>query len=557
MNKTIFSYQQRVSFLQQLKSETFDIIVIGGGITGAGIALDAAARGLKTALIEKKDFASGTSSRSTKLIHGGLRYLKQLQIHVVAETGRESAIVHRLAPHLVVPEKMMLPVYKGLSTPKWMISLGLWMYDFLAGVKGDDRRKMLNKQQTLAVEPLLPAKNLKGSGYYAEYMTDDARLTVEVIKTAVKQGAICLNYVESKAFLYDDKGKINGLRCRDHVHGDEFDIAGKFVVNATGIWVDDLRKADHSLSGKHLLITKGVHLVFDRKKLPLHNPLYFEIPDGRMIFMIPRNGVSYIGTTDTPYTANKENIPVKNEDVEYLLHAFRDLFPDFKLEKEDIVAAWAGLRPLIYQEGKSASEISRKDEIFVSPAGLISMAGGKLTGYRRMAEKTVDMIVKKAGKEFRQHIKKKSVSRNIPLTDSSVGSLDEVKTFAEKLYLQFQQAGYKKEDVFQMVFKYGMSARDILDTAVQEKTGDTKENLMLAELNFCLEKEMVFKPLDFLERRRSRLLFETDTVRAYYPAVLEKFRRVFQWDEKHYLAEKKEVERRLAEVELKDIKRDA
>ncbi|MCD6201847.1 MAG: glycerol-3-phosphate dehydrogenase/oxidase [Bacteroidales bacterium] len=556
MNKTVFSYKHRVSFLQQLKSGTFDVIVIGGGITGAGIALDAAARGLKTALIEKKDFASGTSGRSTKLIHGGLRYLKQLQIHVVAETGRERAIVHKLAPHLVVPEKMMLPVYKGLSTPKWMISLGLWIYDLLAGVKGDDRRKMLNKQKTLAIEPLLPAQNLKGSGYYAEYMTDDARLTVEVIKTAVKQGAICLNYVESMAFLYDDNGKINGLRCRDQVHGDVFDMAGKFVVNATGIWVDDLRKADHSLSEKHLLITKGVHLVFDRKKLPLHNPLYFEIPDGRMIFMIPRYGVSYIGTTDTPYTADKENIPVEKEDVEYLLHAFRDLFPDFKLDKEDIVAAWAGLRPLIYQEGKSASEISRKDEIFVSPGGLISMAGGKLTGYRRMAEKAVDMIVNKAGKEFR-HIKKISVSRNIPLTESSAGSLVEVKTFAENLYLQFQQEDYKKEDVFQMVFKYGMSARDILESAVQEKTGDTEKNLMLAELNFCLEKEMVFKPLDFLERRSSRLLFETGTVKAYYPAVLEKFRRVFQWDEKQYLAEKKEVERRLAEVELKDIKREA
>lgn len=554
MNKTTFSYQNRASFLQQLKSGIFDVIVIGGGITGAGIALDAAARGLKTALIEKKDFASGTSSRSTKLIHGGLRYLKQLQIHVVAETGRERAIVHRLAPHLVVPEKMMLPVYKGLSTPKWMISLGLWLYDLLAGVKGDDRRRMLNKQQTLAIEPLLPPQNLKGSGYYAEYMTDDARLTVEVIKTAVKQGAICLNYVESTSFLYDNNGKINGLRCHDHVQDNDFDIAGKFVVNATGIWVDDLRKADHSLSGKHLLITKGVHLVFDRKKLPLHNPLYFEIPDGRMIFMIPRYGVSYIGTTDTPYTADKDNIPVEKEDVEYLLHAFRDLFPEVKLEKEDIVAAWAGLRPLIYQEGKSASEISRKDEIFVSPGGLISMAGGKLTGYRRMAEKAVDLIVKTAGKEFR-NIKIKSVSRNIPLTESSPASLEEVKSFAENLYLQFQQAGYKKEDLFQMVFKYGKSAGEILETAARDKTGSAEDNLMLAELSFCLEKEMVFKPLDFLERRSSRLLFETSTVKSYYPAVLEKFRQVFQWDEKQYLAEKEAVECRLAEVELQEIKR--
>ncbi len=553
MDNKLFSYLYRDSLVRELASGDFDVVVIGGGITGAGIALDAAARGLKTALVEKKDFASGTSSRSTKLIHGGLRYLKQLQVHVVAETGRERAIVHRLAPHLVVPEKMMLPVYKGLSTPGWMISLGLWLYDLLAGVKGDDRKKMLNKEQTLAIEPLLPEKDLKGSGYYAEYMTDDARLTAEVIKTAVKQGAVCLNYVESKTFLYDARGRINGIRCHDIIGNREFEITGKFVVNATGIWVDDLRREDRSLSGKHLLITKGVHLAFSREKLPLHNPLYFEISDGRMIFMIPRYGISYIGTTDTPYSGDKDSIPVDKEDVEYLMHAFHDLFPGVVLRKEDIVAAWAGLRPLIYQEGKSASEISRKDEIFVSPSGLISMAGGKLTGYRKMAEKTVDLIRKKGGKEFR-HIKKKTVSPGISLTFPAFESLEEVTSFREYLSREVKDAGYSREEVSQMIFKYGKMAREIFEEARRKDSGDPGKNLILAELDHCLAREMVYRPLDFLERRSGRLFFEPETARKYYPDILEKFRQTFAWDDKEYEKEKETVEKRISEVTLSGLR---
>ncbi len=553
MTESSFSYEQRLSCLDKLQSGTFDVIIIGGGITGAGIALDAASRGLKTALVEKNDFASGTSSRSTKLIHGGLRYLKQLQIHVVAETGRERAIVHRLAPHLVVPEKMMLPVYKGLSTPKWMISLGLWMYDLLAGVRGDDRKKMLNKEQTLAIEPLLPEKNLRGSGYYAEYITDDARLTIEVIKTAVKQKAVCLNYVESKTFLYDDKGKINGILCYDHLENKEFRISGKYVVNATGIWVDDMRKRDKSLSGKHLLITKGIHLVFDKKKLPLHNPLYFEIPDGRMIFLIPRHGITYVGTTDTVYKGDKDNIPVNGEDVHYLLQAFHALFPDIDLQPEDIVAAWAGLRPLIYESGKSASEVSRKDEIFISPSGLISMAGGKLTGYRKMSEKAVNRIVKKAGKH--NNIKKRSVTKNIWLTDRPFASSKEIRNYQKELWNNLGPEKTDEETLSRLIFKYGKQVEKILEHFNRYKTEkDTEKRLILSELDFCMEQEMVCKPLDFLERRSSRMFFETGSVKKYYTDILDRFSEIFHWDEKTYREEKTAVEKRLDEVEIKKIR---
>ncbi len=553
MNNLSFSFKNRKAFLKSLHTESFDLVIIGGGITGAGIALDAAVRGLKTALIEKNDFASGTSSRSTKLIHGGLRYLKQLQFHVVAETGRERSIVHRLAPHLVVPEKMMLPIFRGEAMGKWMVSMGLWIYDRLAGVRGDDRKKMLDKQKTLEIEPLLTGDRLTGSGYYAEYMTDDARLTIEVVKTAVKHGATCLNYVEGKAFHYDDQGLINGIRCKDKFAGDEFLLTGKYVVNASGPWVDDLREKDHSLTKKHLFITKGIHLVFDRKTIPLHNPLYYEIPDGRMIFLIPRFGKTYIGTTDTPYTGDKENIPVTEEDVDYLLDAFHRLFPAMSLEKKNISSAWAGIRPLIYEEGKSASEISRKDEIFISSQGLISMAGGKLTGYRKMAEKVVNLILKKMKKN--KLFRRKSFSTiYTPLTDNPFSGIREVKSFNEEMNKKFNKSGIREKEVSDLVFKYGRQTTGILDRFTGYKEPDPEKKLLLAELDFSLENEMIYEPLDFLERRSSRLFFNIETVKKYYMDVLERFKGLFNWDEERFQKEKLTVEKRLEQASLERLK---
>jgi glycerol-3-phosphate dehydrogenase len=210
----VYSALKRDELTDKITSSQHDLLIIGGGITGAGIALDAASRGIKTVLIEKSDFASGTSSRSTKLIHGGLRYLKQLEVRLVMEVGRERRIVHNLAPHLVVSEKMLLPFFKNGTFGKFSTSIGLWVYDFLAGVRKSDRRKMLSRKKTLDLEPLLPGETLRGSGLYAEYRTDDARLTIEVIKTAISNGADCLNYVKAAGFIYDDH-KISGVKCTD------------------------------------------------------------------------------------------------------------------------------------------------------------------------------------------------------------------------------------------------------------------------------------------------------------------------------------------------------
>ena len=326
-----FSNLDRKEILHDISKDTFDLIVIGGGITGAGIALDAASRGLKVLLLEKDDFASGTSSKSTKLIHGGLRYLKQFDFWLVKEVGSERAIVHKLAPHLVLPEKMLLPLIEGGSYGKWLTSIGLKVYDILAQVTGDDKRQMLEKKEALKLEPLLPKKILNGAGYYAEYRTDDARLTMENLKTSLQYGARALNYAKVVDFVYEE-GKVAGTKVKDEISDEPFIVKSKYVISAAGPWVDELRIINKSKKGKRLHLTKGVHLVFPKEKLPVKQSVYFDVPDGRMIFAIPRGKVTYVGTTDTNFNLDKDHVTTDLADAIYLISAVNHMFPDINLE---------------------------------------------------------------------------------------------------------------------------------------------------------------------------------------------------------------------------------
>lgn len=393
----MFSSLQREEIKTSMQ-ENLDLIVIGGGITGAGIALDAATRGMKVAVLEMQDFSAGTSSRSTKLIHGGLRYLKQFEIGVVTETGRERAIVYENGPHVTTPEWMMLPFYKGGTFGPFTTNIGLRVYDILAGVEKDERRKMFKPDEALRREPLLNAAGLKGAGYYVEYKTDDARLTIEVMKKAVEHNALALNYMKITNLIYENN-KVIGVEAEDQLDGTIQKFYAKKVVNAAGPWVDTLRELDNSKRGKHLRLTKGIHLVFDGERFPLKQAIYFDAPDGRMVFAIPREGKTYVGTTDTVYKGDIANPKMTVEDRDYVLKAIDYMFPQVGIRPEDVQSSWAGLRPLIYEEGKDPSEISRKDEIFVSDTGFISIAGGKLTGYRKMAESIVDLVGKQLAEE--------------------------------------------------------------------------------------------------------------------------------------------------------------
>src|SRR5699024_588176 len=302
---------------------------------------------MNVGLIDMPDFAAGTSSRSTKLVHGGLRYLKQFEVGLVAEVGKEREIVYENAPHVTKPEWMMLPFYKGGTFGPLSTNVGLRVYDFLAGVKRKERRKMFTPKEALKKEPLLQSENLKGAGYYVEYKTDDARLTLEVMKKSVELGTKALNYAKVTSLLYDEQGKIIGAEVYDLITNVTFPIYAKKVINATGPWVDEIREMDQSKEGKTLQITKGVHLVFDQSVFPLQQAIYFDTHDKRMIFAIPRDGKTYVGTTDTMYQEDLIHPDVTKEDQAYLLEAINWMFPTLSLSQEQVESSWSGVRPLI------------------------------------------------------------------------------------------------------------------------------------------------------------------------------------------------------------------
>jgi len=529
-----FSSLNRLKVITNFQQESLDLLIIGGGITGAGISLDATQRGLRTGLIEMQDFAAGTSSRSTKLVHGGLRYLKQFDVGLVAEVGKERAIVYENGPHVTTPEWMMLPFYKGGTFGPFSTSIGLRVYDFLAGVKKSERRKMFSPLEAMEREPLLAEKNLKGAGYYVEYKTDDARLTIEVIKKAVELGATACNYLKAIEFIYKN-GKVIGIMAEDQITGEAFPIYAKKIINATGPWVDELREIDGSKRGKTLHLTKGVHLVFSKDRFPLQQAIYFDAEDKRMIFAIPRGNKTYVGTTDTDYDGDISNPEVTVDDRDYLLAAANYMFPSLELTKGDVESSWAGLRPLIAEDGKNPDEISRKDEIFIAESGLISMAGGKLTGYRKMAEDAVDVVVKQLKSE-EGVIFSSSQTKHLPISGGDVGGSAKFVTFKNEKILKGKELGIEEPIASQLIQRYGSNI-DIFFQVFTENIKHAMEEqidpIVLAELIYAMEHEAAYKPVDFFIRRTGALFFDIGWVTQHKDSVIRYMSSTLGWtDEK-------------------------
>ena len=521
---------RRKEILNEFSKKKYDIVVIGGGITGAGIALDAVSRGFSVALVEKQDFAAGTSSRSTKLIHGGLRYLKNFEIKIVRETGLERAIAYKNAPHLVRPEKMLLPLIENGTYGRLATSFGLWLYDVLAGVKGEDKRKMLGRDQTLKMEPLLRDDIIKGSGYYAEYRTDDARLTLEVLKTAKQKGAEVINYTTVDELLYKN-GKIVGVKCQDGINQNKFEIKSDFVVNATGPWVDELREKDNSCKGKRLHLTKGVHIVVPKEKLDLKQSVYFDVDDGRMIFAIPRQNSTYLGTTDTNYKGDTQRPEVSLKDVNYILSATNNMFPEVKLSSDDVISSWAGLRPLIHEDGKDPSAISRTDELFESETGLITIAGGKLTGYRLMAKKVLRFICDK------KKIRRKCKTRRIRLSGGEFASPKQLLTYKMAIIEKLATLNLPEADAEYLVHNYGKQTDRILAIYQEQK----ERKLVEAEALFALKYDGVCYLNDFYIRRTGKMYFAPQTIKGDLDVVAAAFAAVLGWDAEKVAQEKKSV----------------
>ncbi|MDH3485546.1 MAG: glycerol-3-phosphate dehydrogenase [Myxococcales bacterium] len=378
--------------------EQVDIVVVGGGITGAGIVRDAARRGLSVALFDQNDIAFGTSSRSSKLIHGGLRYLESYEFSLVFESVSERRVVMELAPHLVNPRAFIFPVYQGSRRNLWMINAGMWLYDGLSLFRSPKTHRTLKPKEVADEEPMLKQEGLQGAPLYYDCSTDDSRLTLETVLDAAEQGAIVVNWARVDAFMKDDRGRVSGVvvkNCRD---GSLKEVAAHAVINATGPWTDEVLGMSGPRTGKVLRPTKGTHIVVEIEKLPVkHAVVLFHPTDDRVLFALPWGERTYVGTTDTDYDGAPGEEHATLADVDYLIDAANHHFPGHQISRADVISTWAGIRPLIAPEPDagemSESKVSREHQIFVGEDGLITIAGGKLTTYRKMAKETVDTAV--------------------------------------------------------------------------------------------------------------------------------------------------------------------
>ncbi len=489
----VLSPAARAATLAALPGADLDLLVIGGGITGAGIARDAALRGLSVALVESVDFAAGTSSRSSKLIHGGVRYLQQGDIALVREAASERTSLRRIAPHLADTLLMVMPTYgRGMHLK---LGAGLWTFEKIASVESDERHAMWGRDEALAEEPCLAPAGLFGAAAFVEYLTDDARLVLAMIAGAAAAGAHCANHAEVVAIE-------PGLaRVRDALTGETMPVRARMLVNAAGPWVEEIWRRGGVASRRGLQLTKGVHLVVDHARLPLRHAVVMQARDKRSVFAVPRDGITYLGTTDTFVDGPALHPTVTTDDADYLLDAANRTFAGAPLARRDVLAAWAGMRPLLREDGKAPSEISRKDEILIDEAtGLVSIAGGKLTTARRMAERVVDLVYARLGRKSPP-----CRTGEVTLPGGETGGPDP-KALARRLPQLDATAATRLHRL------YGAATTRILAridaTPAAGETVPGLPGVLRAELEHVLDEEMALTLEDLLERRTRCLSFD-------------------------------------------------
>ncbi|MDB1564313.1 glycerol-3-phosphate dehydrogenase/oxidase [Lacticaseibacillus paracasei] len=553
----VFSNETRKQTIHQLKHTELDLLIVGGGITGAGVAIQAAASGIKTGLIEMQDFAEGTSSRSTKLVHGGIRYLKSFDVGVVADTVKERAVVQGIAPHIPRPFPMLLPIYQesGSTFDMFSVKIAMDLYDRLAGVEGSQYANYtVTKDEVLQREPQLSADNLQGGGVYLDFVNNDA-------------------------------GQVVGLHVKDLLDDTEFDIHAKLVINTTGPWADKFNALDdHEKHAPTLRPTKGVHLVVDGSRLPVPQPTYMDtgLNDGRMFFVVPREGKTYFGTTDTDYTGDYEHPRVEQEDVDYLLKVVNKRFPESHMTIDDIEASWAGLRPLINDNGSSdyngggansgkvsddsfaalievvnayeddqatradveraiskletahaeaglsPSQVSRGSSLDQATDGLITLSGGKITDYRKMAAGALALIRRILVDRF--NVDAPAVdSKKLQVSGGHFDPTNVEETMA--FYIRIGvDAGLSEKEAQDLANRFGSNTSRVLTYAVDGPAPglSLKETM---SLRYSLNEEMTLTPVDYLLRRTNALLFHAETLAELKQPVVDEMAQTLGWDD--------------------------
>lgn len=512
----------RLRALEGMETSPIDILVIGGGITGAGIARDAALRGFRVALVEKTDFAAGTSGRSSKIVHGGVRYLEYGHFLLVRESARERRIVQQIAPHLVHRLDFLYPVFAPDSLLK--IRAGLSVFDWLADTDDPDRHAVLDPDDVRTYLPGL-RDPLRGAVRYVEYITDDARLTLENVASAAAHGALVANYAKAERLFVDGDGRVHGARVRDLTTDRAYEVQADIVVNAGGPWAQAVLEDSDLPVEKPLRPSKGIHLLFAAARLPVLGASFLKSTTGRRGLAMRRGPYVYVGTSDDEYDGPLETPSATRADVLDLLAMVQDCFPEAGLTVDDVLATWAGVRPLIAEEGKSTRDTSREDEVWHHPPGLVTIAGGKLTTYRRMAGRVMDVVLDDLDPDERTE------DRTI---DTPLVGAPPTSDYVEDALTTLRDRGVDEATIKRLAFLYGTQLGRFIEYADEDvrwlERLDPGVPALRCEIRNAVEHEMALTLVDAMDRRTALLLFSPDSALAGVETAAEIMATLHGWD---------------------------
>lgn len=516
-----FSYLNRNSEIEKLKNEVFDLLIVGGGINGAGIARDAASRGLKVALIEARDFAVGTSSRSSKLIHGGIRYLENFEFGLVFEALSERSILFEIAPHMVHPLRFVIPLFKNSKVGMFKMGLGMWAYDLLALLDTPEMHQRLSHDYFSNQYPFIRSGDLMGGYSYSDAYMDDDRLVIETMRSARNFGAVAESYVKSvsKIKKHDDYFSIE---TQDQISNEKFDIQFKHLVSTVGPWTDDLGAELFSNWKKVLRPTKGIHLTFSRERVPLKEAFVMGAED-RIVFAIPRHEMVIIGTTDTDFHGNPADVKVLPEDVEYVLKVANNYFPGLELKDADIVASYAGVRPLVYDGSATEGKTSREHQIWTVNENVTFVAGGKYTTYRLIAEQAVDHILDKRGLTNSFSNSKTHSPINPKVT------IDKIMRIKGDINEIAERANISPEFVELGIERHGEEVLDFIFYKSSREFKSSEEKYWYLEAVHAIKTTNCFHLVDFYWRRSPLFLSRHDHGLGLLESVAAAFEDILGW----------------------------
>jgi glycerol-3-phosphate dehydrogenase len=496
-----FSPAGRAHALREMATRALDVLVIGGGITGVGIARAAALRGWSVALVEKEDFAFGTSSRSSKIVHGGVRYLEYGHFLLVRESARERRVVQSIAPHLVHRLDFLYPVFEPDSLMK--IRAGLAVFDWLASAEGAEKHRTVDPDEVREQIPGL-RDPLRGAVLYPEYITDDARFTLENALSAAEHGALVANRARAEALYRDRSGRVKGARVRDVLDGTVYEVQARVVVNAGGPWAEEILQESGLSAPKHLRPSRGIHILLPASRLPMRGATFLKSTYGRRGLAMRRLDYVYVGTSDEEHTGPLDSPSATRAEVLDVLAMAQDSFPDAGLGLEDVLATWAGIRPLVAEPGKSTRDTSREDEVWSGPEGLVTIAGGKLTTYRRMAERVVDVLRDQLGGAPQDA----DLTADVPLPGAPA---EDIGVFTEERARRLRTAGVPEPTVARLGWLYGRQLDSLLALGADDPSWlrplGPGVPAVRGEVKLAVETEMASSLADFMDRRAALLLF--------------------------------------------------